>query len=522
MGNRKSAAVFDGTSTTTTNFAYNFANQITSDGTNTFNYDLNGNLTSDGINTYTYDGVNRLLSATGSGNTSTYAYNGYGDRYRQTVNGTQTNYLLDLNVGLTQVLGEFKPGDTTYYLLGLDVIGQQKKGAWSYMGYDGLGSVRHLTDPLGEVLYTASYDPYGVLFELSGTGTSNLGFTGEYTDPNGLLYLRARYMNPAIGTFLSRDPVEGMINRSISRNMYIYASANPVIYVDPSGKHSESMRRNRSYWEAIGVGFAFGAAMYGYSQLADEVAAGINNFLNSCNSFLGRVSEGIAAAGLTMVMQCTHMGCNYVYLPRDLLAYNTQAQDLEGAQTDAQTQAQAITNEAEATDYVIAIIGPAGNSLEVQKIVEARSAIHPNAKFIVIDQSQIAITALADTILELGLTGIVGAVGTVTLNYKVNEIYALRLPGPAIGQLVDFTNRHLAPSGRIYAAGADFDFSTSLTAGILGVAWLPPRRRNEGQMASGDNYVGIELPTMSLADDNDTLGFDFGGLLIEVYGEKSP
>ncbi|NOG52030.1 MAG: hypothetical protein HND48_23265 [Chloroflexi bacterium] len=35
------------------------------------------------------------------------------------------------------------------------------------------------------------------------------GFTGELTDGNGLVYLRARYLAPGLGTFASRDPWRG-------------------------------------------------------------------------------------------------------------------------------------------------------------------------------------------------------------------------------------------------------------------------------------------------------------------------
>lgn len=45
---------------------------------------------------------------------------------------------------MTMVLGEFGSDGDTYYLLGLDVIGLQMDMNWSYMGYDGLGSVRQV------------------------------------------------------------------------------------------------------------------------------------------------------------------------------------------------------------------------------------------------------------------------------------------------------------------------------------------------------------------------------------------
>ncbi len=72
--------------------------------------------------------------------------------------------------------------------------------------------MRQLTDILGELHYAANYDPYGNPFETSGSLTSALGFTGEFTDPNGLLYLRARYLQPGYGAFLSKDPFEGLLH----------------------------------------------------------------------------------------------------------------------------------------------------------------------------------------------------------------------------------------------------------------------------------------------------------------------
>ncbi|MCC7206884.1 MAG: hypothetical protein IT323_06235, partial [Anaerolineae bacterium] len=100
-----------------------------------------------------------------------------------------TDYLLDIRTDLAQLLRETTTGgpttDDTWYMLGLDITGQQRNGAWSYFGYDGLGSVRHLTDEYGSITARMSYDPYGA--PLSTLPTS-LGFTGELTDPTGLVY----------------------------------------------------------------------------------------------------------------------------------------------------------------------------------------------------------------------------------------------------------------------------------------------------------------------------------------------
>jgi RHS repeat-associated protein len=97
--------------------------------------------------------------------------------------------------------------------------------------------VRQIYDgTTGDIRFLANFEPYGVPLEQIGQDTSELGYTGEQTDPNGLKYLRARYMNPATGTFLTRDPVEGAMGRVGSRNGYNYVEGNPANYSDPSGQ----------------------------------------------------------------------------------------------------------------------------------------------------------------------------------------------------------------------------------------------------------------------------------------------
>lgn len=62
------------------------------------------------------------------------------------------------------------------------------------------------------------------------------GFTGEAHDfYNGLIYLRARYYDPEVGSFISRDSYLSNLMRPLSQNRYIYVENNPVNYIDPSG-----------------------------------------------------------------------------------------------------------------------------------------------------------------------------------------------------------------------------------------------------------------------------------------------
>jgi len=111
-------------------------------------YDAYGNLTNDGTSTYVYDAENRLISTTAGGVASSYTYNGDGDRISQTVDGTLTTYVLDMATPLTMVLSETSNGSTLSYWQGLDVLAQSDGTQTEYLAYDGLGSVRQVTDSL--------------------------------------------------------------------------------------------------------------------------------------------------------------------------------------------------------------------------------------------------------------------------------------------------------------------------------------------------------------------------------------
>jgi YD repeat-containing protein len=68
-------------------------------------YDAYGNLLDDGTYEYEYDAAMRLTSVMDGVSTSTFAYNGDGDRVSQTVDGTLTTYVLDTATPLTMMLG---------------------------------------------------------------------------------------------------------------------------------------------------------------------------------------------------------------------------------------------------------------------------------------------------------------------------------------------------------------------------------------------------------------------------------
>ena len=81
-------------------------------------------------------------------------------------------------------------------------------------------------------------------YEINKTGESDIifGYNGKYgviTEPNGLVYMRARYYSPELRRFINADVIAGEISNAITLNRYAYANGNPVSNIDPFGLSAE-------------------------------------------------------------------------------------------------------------------------------------------------------------------------------------------------------------------------------------------------------------------------------------------
>jgi len=222
---------------------------------------------------------------------STYAYNGLGQRTSQTVGGTTTEYVLDTSAGLSaglaggpstalrpglpEVIVATTGGSSTYYVqVGGQILAQYGSGAWAYALPDHLGSVRQLTNAGGQVTLAQSFDPFGGLFEAAGLGASDFGYMGEQVDAGTeLVFLRARYYNPGVGRFLTRDVWKDDPQNPSTLNKYLYAFANPLSYRDPQGlvpippvmpPCTDPGLMPDGYYEEFGFAFALGLGMPGF------------------------------------------------------------------------------------------------------------------------------------------------------------------------------------------------------------------------------------------------------------------
>lgn len=162
---------------------------------------------------------------------------------------------------------------------------------------DQLGSTRLLTDEAGDVVGTATYDAYGNTLATTGE-TSRLSYTGEYTDPTtGLIYLRARWYDPATAQFLTRDPLEAM-----TQDPYGYAANNPVNYTDPTGLFCIGGKNPNGSCRGSGV-------VDTVKDHADDASAVLGGVALACTPFawtgVGAACAGIAGSG-SMALSAIH------------------------------------------------------------------------------------------------------------------------------------------------------------------------------------------------------------------------
>lgn len=213
--------------------------------TTVYIYDANGNQitkkTDDKTETYTYDGLNQLIGFTDGETVASYAYNVDGLRIKKTVDDKTIHHVWD---GSQQIIADVVDNEfyeANCYLRGTNLVATYNyqngvKSGYTYYTQNAHGDVVNLTDETGAVTKSYTYDAFGVEQNIDDADDNAFRYCGEYYDSeSGTIYLRARYYDPAIGRFISRDSVTGKNADPLSLNLYTYCHNNPVYFYDPSG-----------------------------------------------------------------------------------------------------------------------------------------------------------------------------------------------------------------------------------------------------------------------------------------------
>jgi RHS repeat-associated protein len=146
----------------------------------------------------------------------------------------------------------------------------------SYYSYNPHSDAALITDENGNTKSQLHYDAWGNISEQTNEPFNYLGKYQRrtYSSP-GLIKMGARFYDPNIGRFISRDPMKGQDEMPISYNPYIYAYDDPVNMKDLSGMSpiGDALRLVGMMYDMLG--FHFIAAMY-YMQAAvfDALEAG--------------------------------------------------------------------------------------------------------------------------------------------------------------------------------------------------------------------------------------------------------
>ncbi len=197
---------------------------------NSYGYNGNGEQTSRIINgtaySVHYGTQGQVVSVQGGGNALHYAYDALGRRVHRNHNGALVVSEFDGDQGAVWRAGAAAARTYSY---GNDLVRMNGE----YAHFDGHGSTRLLTDAGQNATFGISYDGFGQIIGSAGAyhGLDYLfGATSGYVThgDGGLMLMGARYYDPQVGRFTSRDTL-------LSEHPYVYCDADPVNFVDPDG-----------------------------------------------------------------------------------------------------------------------------------------------------------------------------------------------------------------------------------------------------------------------------------------------
>ena len=129
------------------------------------------------------------------------------------------------------------------YIYGPDgLVATKDDEGIKYYHTDYLGSIRAITDVLGNLIFETDYFPFGNSFQE--VGQADYKYTGKEKDDTSLYYYGARYYDADLGRFTQVDPI-----LTPSESPYAYVKNNPLKFIDPSGEYVETAWAKRdSKW----------------------------------------------------------------------------------------------------------------------------------------------------------------------------------------------------------------------------------------------------------------------------------
>ena len=198
-----------------------------------------------------YNALNQLTKTLTKNYKVSFTYDAEGLRTSKTVNGEKTVFVWDGD----QVVMELSEGGKVQkrYIRGNDLVYADKGDEMekTYYVTDTHGNVVQLLDETGNVTKTYEYDSFGNEVNPDKKDENPFRYCGEYYDKETEeIYLRARYYQPSVGRFITRDTYTGESDESLSLHLYTYCENDSVNAWDPSGHYKIKMKHiNGMKWK---------------------------------------------------------------------------------------------------------------------------------------------------------------------------------------------------------------------------------------------------------------------------------
>jgi RHS repeat-associated protein len=202
----------------------------------TVSYTKAGNISALAGSTFTYNQANRLAAVTVDGNLAArYTYDGFGHRLVRVGAKTATTlyeYGRDGRL-LEETDDQGSPLVDYIYLGALPVaVLSPATGQVYFLHDDRLGTPQLATDSGQNIMWIASYGPFGEMATVPSEIVQNLRLPGQEFDvETGLYHNGFRDYVPGWGRYLESDPI-GLAG---GMNTYAYVEGNPLRLVDPLG-----------------------------------------------------------------------------------------------------------------------------------------------------------------------------------------------------------------------------------------------------------------------------------------------
>lgn len=275
---------------------------LTSFDNHTISYDGNGNPTSyyNGTSwTFGWQNGRELTSASKSGTSISYTYDGDGIRTGKTVGGVTYNYIYASGKLMRQTWTESGTAHVMDFFY-------DEKGAPYALKYDGTtyfyllnlqGDVIGITSSTGSRYGVYRYDAYGNIISQSShsiLAKNPLRYRGYVFDQEtGFYYLQSRYYDPAIGRFINADDTEYLSadGTPLSYNLFAYCKNNPVMGVDHTGHWDWDL-----FGKVLVTAVVVAGCLTGVGAIAATAAAA------TATSVAAAVTVSVATAGVSTAL----------------------------------------------------------------------------------------------------------------------------------------------------------------------------------------------------------------------------